>query len=100
MINQLQQQLLDVYTLPKVSFTKRSPPGMCLKKTETIFAGGGDGTIVDVINGLHVFRGTPPTVGVLRLGTGNAPAYWLNSSKPSEDLKRWEHPRQALSKRT
>ena len=48
---------------------------------------------MDVINGLHEFsEGTPPTVGVLRLGTGNALAYWLNSSKPSEDLKRWEHP--------
>ena len=65
----------------------------CVERgSSTIFAGGGDGTIVDVINGLHEFSDRPPTVGVLRLGTGNALATWLNSSNPIQDLHRWTHP--------
>jgi diacylglycerol kinase family enzyme len=58
----------------------------------TIFAGGGDGTIVDVINALSHLRGPSqpiPSVGVLRLGTGNALAHWLGSGAPVRDLQRW-----------
>ena len=60
---------------------------------ETIFAGGGDGTIVDALNAVEEF--TPqdqkkPAIGVLRLGTGNALASWLNASTdPVKDLQKW-----------
>ena len=30
-----------------------------------------------------------PSVGVLRLGTGNALAHWLGSGRPVHDLRRW-----------
>ena len=61
-------------------------------EVQTVFAGGGDGTIVDVINTLDQLRTdatTIPAVGVLRLGTGNALAHWLGSGRPVGDLQRW-----------
>lgn len=66
------------------------------RELSTVFAGGGDGTIVDTINTLHGFRGDAPrlpAVGVLRLGTGNALARWLGSGGPVRDLKRWQEGR-------
>ena len=57
-----------------------------------IFAGGGDGTIVDVINSLYELQKPGqalPKVGALRLGTGNALAGWLGSSNPQKDLGSW-----------
>jgi diacylglycerol kinase family enzyme len=59
---------------------------------ETIFAGGGDGTIVDALNTVNDFKhltDRTPTIGALRLGTGNALAHWLGSATPAEDLNRW-----------
>lgn len=57
----------------------------------TIFAGGGDGTIVGIINALRKMRAPRfPTVGVLRLGTGNALASWIGSGEPINDLLRWQ----------
>ncbi|MCB9777843.1 MAG: diacylglycerol kinase [Alphaproteobacteria bacterium] len=58
----------------------------------TVFAGGGDGTIVGVVNELARLREQAervPDVGVLRLGTGNALAHWLGSGQPVRDLRRW-----------
>ena len=57
----------------------------------TVFAGGGDGTIIGAINALNTIRGDQrmPNVGVLRLGTGNALAHWLGSGRPVHDLRRW-----------
>ena len=59
---------------------------------KTVFAGGGDGTIVDTINSLERFRGDAqvPAVGVLRLGTGNALAHWLGAGWPVQDLRRYQ----------
>ena len=51
----------------------------------TVFAGGGDGTVIDAINTLHSLRAAGervPGVGVLRLGTGNALARYLGSGRP------------------
>ena len=64
---------------------------LCVEREyQTIFAGGGDGTIVDTINTLdqHSSTGTRvPAVGVLRLGTGNAIARWLGSGRnPIRDI--------------
>jgi len=63
------------------------------REVSTVFAGGGDGTIVHTINQLEQFRGDAPhipDVGVLSLGTGNALARWLGSGKPVRDLARWQ----------
>lgn len=63
----------------------------CIERgSQTIFAGGGDGTIVDVVNTVHEFAPqNTPSIGVLRLGTGNALAHWLGSASPEQDLRRW-----------
>jgi len=56
----------------------------------TVFAGGGDGTIVGVINTLRNLRAKPQTtIGMLRLGTGNALTRWIGSDSPVQDLRRW-----------
>lgn len=58
----------------------------------TVFAGGGDGTIVGVINALEELRAVHaqvPAVAILRLGTGNALAHWLGSGLPVADLAGW-----------
>jgi diacylglycerol kinase family enzyme len=59
----------------------------------TVFAGGGDGTVIGAINALNTMRGEQrmPNVGVLRLGTGNALAHWLGSGRPVHDLRRWNN---------
>lgn len=68
---------------------------LCVEREySTVFAGGGDGTIVDAINTLSRLgeRGARvPAVGVLRLGTGNALAHWLGSGNPVRDLKRFQN---------
>ena len=64
---------------------------LCLEREyRTVFAGGGDGTIMDTVNTLDAYRsdiGHLPNVGVLRLGTGNALARTLRSRRsPARDL--------------
>ena len=52
----------------------------------TIFAGGGDGTVTQVINQLLDDDGGP-RVGILKLGTGNAMAEIVSSGDPMVDLQ-------------
>ncbi len=61
---------------------------------DVIFTGGGDGTVVYLINAIEEFiragkleREEAPPVGVLRLGTGNAIATYLGSGPIIEDLR-------------
>ena len=61
---------------------------------DVIFTGGGDGTVVYLINAIEAFvqagkikREEAPPVGVLRLGTGNAIATYLGSGPIIEDLR-------------
>lgn len=66
--------------------------GCVEREVDTVFAGGGDGTIVGVINTLDRMRADAPKVpdiGILRLGTGNALAHWMKSRSPVRDLRRW-----------
>jgi diacylglycerol kinase family enzyme len=65
--------------------------GLCIEREyPTIFAGGGDGTIMDTVNTLDKHRHDAPRlpkVGVLRLGTGNALARLMGSGRnPVRDL--------------
>lgn len=55
---------------------------------ETVFAGGGDGTIIDIANRLLRYRDIP-RLGVLRLGTGNALATWVGARSVADDLAAW-----------
>ena len=62
---------------------------------DVVFTGGGDGTIVYLVNAIEqrvrrgeVDRDTVPPVGVLRMGTGNALATYLEAGPPAEDLRR------------
>ncbi len=67
----------------------------CLERGyDTVFAGGGDGTILQAVNTLRELAGdAAPPVGVLRLGTGNALARHLGSGLPLLELLRWQSPR-------
>jgi len=55
---------------------------------ETLFAGGGDGTIIDVANRLLRYRDTP-RLGILKLGTGNALSTWVGARTVRDDLAAW-----------
>lgn len=63
----------------------------CLHRgVRTVFAGGGDGTIVGVINTLRRLDDQDQTaIGMLRLGTGNALTRWLGNRSPVDDLQLW-----------
>ncbi len=61
---------------------------------EAIFTGGGDGTIVYLMNAIEqriqdgrVSREDAPPVGVLRMGTGNAIATWMQCGTIVDDLR-------------
>ena len=55
---------------------------------ETVFAGGGDGTVMHIINQLaHYPLGQQPVIGILKLGTGNAMARMVSSGNLTGDLK-------------
>lgn len=64
---------------------------LCVERGyRAIFAGGGDGTVMDTINTLESLHLPElPPIGVLRLGTGNALAGWLGASRPVADLRRF-----------
>jgi diacylglycerol kinase family enzyme len=59
----------------------------------TVFVGGGDGTVVQLVNALHAEAGRRPdlppvpTLGVLSLGTGNALSRLVSSGSAIQDLK-------------
>jgi diacylglycerol kinase family enzyme len=53
---------------------------------DTVFAGGGDGTVTQFINMLPE-ETVNPRLGILRLGTGNAMAGIVSSGNPLADLR-------------
>jgi diacylglycerol kinase family enzyme len=58
------------------------------RKYETVFAGGGDGTVMQLINQLAKYPAhQQPHVGILKLGTGNAMARMVSSGNIEGDLK-------------
>ncbi len=55
---------------------------------EAVFAGGGDGTVMHIINQLATYPlEQQPAIGILKLGTGNAMARMVSSGNVSGDLK-------------
>lgn len=61
---------------------------------DVIFTGGGDGTIVYLVNEVEkriadgrLTRATAPPIGVLRMGTGNALATYLERGQILDDLR-------------
>lgn len=94
----LRRSLADIVPRDRLFFTEseehaREVLSRCVEQeVGTVFAGGGDGTIVGVVNQLASLAPEVdriPSVGVLRLGTGNALAHWLGSGQPARDLRRW-----------
>jgi diacylglycerol kinase family enzyme len=67
---------------------------LCLERGyRTVFAGGGDGTILQAVNTLRELGGDDaPDVAVLRLGTGNALARHLGAGRPLVELDHWHNP--------
>ena len=95
----LAQRVRDVVPHDRVYLTEsqeesREVLHRCVEREiSTVFAGGGDGTIVDVINTLVDLKDDAPqipSVGVLRCGTGNALAHWLGSDRPVQALSKWQ----------
>jgi diacylglycerol kinase family enzyme len=66
---------------------------LCVEREySAVFAGGGDGTVIDTINTLERIResgSSVPSVGVLRCGTGNALARWVGAARPEQALSGW-----------
>lgn len=60
--------------------------GILNRGYDTVFTGGGDGTVTQFINMLPDAE-EAPRVGILRLGTGNAMAGIVSSGNPLADLK-------------
>lgn len=58
------------------------------REYEAVFAGGGDGTVMHLINQLaHYPLERQPAIGILKLGTGNAMARMVSSGNLVGDLK-------------
>ena len=66
------------------------------RRYDTVLAGGGDGTIVNIMNSLiaaserasvGMYRPSLPDIGILRLGTGNGLGYATNAGNPIEDTR-------------
>lgn len=65
---------------------------ICRRGYDHIFSGGGDGTFVNLVNNLMRISqkeglSVVPSIGILKLGTGNAIASALDAKKPSEDAR-------------
>lgn len=78
----------DVY----YSRSKEESDEICRKIIEkgyhTVFAGGGDGTVIDFMDRISRFPAEKrPMVGILMLGTGNAMARMVSSGYVTEDLR-------------
>ena len=58
------------------------------RQYETVFAGGGDGTVMHLINQLAQYPlERQPAIGILKLGTGNAMARMVSSGNLAGDLQ-------------
>lgn len=74
-----------VYVSQSESEAPRVVEAILERGYDTVFAGGGDGTVTQFINMLP--EGESPRLGILRLGTGNAMAGIVSSGDPLVDLR-------------
>lgn len=84
----------DLFLTENFHQAKHTVERLLYSDYEAIFAGGGDGTIMYLINMLEaairagkIAREDAPLLGVLRLGTGNALATYLSTSNIIDDLR-------------
>ncbi len=84
----------DLYLTDDFRQAERTVDKLLAGDYDAIFTGGGDGTIVYLINAIEerirngdVAREDAPPVGVLRMGTGNAIASYLGAGPVTDDLR-------------
>lgn len=84
----------DLYLTDDFHQAERTVDKLLDRDYDAIFTGGGDGTIVYLINAIEdrirdgeVARDDAPPVGVLRMGTGNAVASYLGAGPVTDDLR-------------
>ena len=84
----------DLFLTDDFRQAERTVDRLVSEDYEAIFTGGGDGTIVYLMNAIEdrirngkVKRDEAPPVGVLRMGTGNAIATWLECGEIVDDLR-------------
>ncbi len=85
----------DLYLTDDFTQAERTLDRLVKEDYDFIFTGGGDGTIAYLINSIErrvrsgmVSREKAPGVGVLRMGTGNALASYVESSDIVDDLRK------------
>lgn len=84
----------DLYLTDDFRQAERTVDQLLDADYDAIFTGGGDGTIVYLLNAIEeriragrLERAHAPPVGVLRMGTGNAIANHVGAGTPIEDLR-------------
>ena len=84
----------DLFLTDDFRQAKRTVDKLLSSDYEAIFAGGGDGTVMYLLNALErlirqgkLERDRAPIIGVLRMGTGNAIAHYLGAEEIIEDLR-------------
>lgn len=84
----------DLFLTDDFHQARRTVDRLLASDYDAIFTGGGDGTIVYLINELEeriragkIAREDAPPIGVLRLGTGNAIANYLGADDILRDLR-------------
>jgi hypothetical protein len=85
----------DLFLTDDFAQAERTVDKLVKEGYDFIFTGGGDGTIAYLINAIErrvragmVERDKAPGVGVLRMGTGNALASYVESGEIVDDLRR------------
>ena len=76
----------DLYVSADYATAPEIVHGIVEQGYDTVFTGGGDGTVTRFINLLPSPERTP-RIGILKLGTGNAMAEIVSSGKPLIDLQ-------------
>ena len=78
----------DIYYSSSQEESGRITQQIVDKGYSTVFAGGGDGTVIDFMDRISRYPAAQrPMVGILMLGTGNAMARMVSSGYILEDLK-------------
>jgi diacylglycerol kinase family enzyme len=84
----------DLYLTDDFRQAERTVDRLLTDDYDAIFTGGGDGTIVYLVNAIEeriragqIDREDAPPVGVLRMGTGNAIASYVGAGPVTDDLR-------------